>query len=94
MPRHSPYALVRLNFRKDFSLLARFSFELYEFLLNITFRDFFCLQLKKFPFSSYTTYPPCGEIVFSLLRSWKDNNLINVLFCSFSTQIFLLFSCQ
>ena len=25
MPRHSPYALVRLNFRKDLSLLARFS---------------------------------------------------------------------
>ena len=47
MPRHSPYALVRLNFRKDLSLLARFSFELYEFLLNITFRDFLLLAVEK-----------------------------------------------
>ena len=58
--------------------------ELYEFLLNITFRDS-CLQLKKFPFSPFL--PPCGEIVFLFpFAFWKDNkfDLCPLLFVFYS----------
>ena len=48
---------------------------------------------KSFPFHHFF-HLAVKLYFFSLLRFGKTINLIYVLFCSFSTQIFLLFSCQ
>ena len=57
MPRHSPYALVRLNFLFDLSInLVLTFFELLEFLKTgfSQQKDFFILL----------PFPPFGEIVY------------------------------
>ena len=56
MPRHSPYALFRLNF-----LLYSLFSELLEFLLN---KILFRIE-KVFPFR--VAFPPFGEIVIVLI---------------------------
>ena len=87
-----------------------FSSELSEFLLNFfrsglidslrcekTFNSPFALVFES---HSLECVPPFGEIVCVLsyafpLQIWKDSIISYfVLFCSFSTQIFLLFDCQ
>ena len=47
MPRHSPYALVRLNFLYNVSHYTMVLFELSEFLLNFTFRIIDSLTHEK-----------------------------------------------
>ena len=59
MPRHSPYALVRLNF---FYLVLSI-LELLEFLKQIFVTGFFFSE-KVLSFSFL--FPPFGEIVFTL----------------------------
>ena len=88
MPRHSPYALVRLNFLLVYFPILWFSFfELSEFLLNFFVQGYIdslrcekAIRLLHFVFE----FPPFGEIVFPL-QIWKDSIISYfVLFCSFS----------
>ena len=74
MPRHSPCALVRLNFPMLFSL------ELYEFHLNIGL--FFTLREKAcLPFLN--VIPPFGEIVvnypFNIGKTLNSIDLVNLM---------------
>ena len=77
MPRHSPYALFRLNFLYSLVLLNCLSF------LN---KIIFCRIEKVFSFSC-RLFPPFGEIVSHLLDAftlfWKD---------SINFSIFVLFN--
>ena len=57
MPRHSPYALFRLNF-----LLYSLFSELLEFLLK---QDIVFALKRFFPFR--VAFPPFGEIVIVLI---------------------------
>ena len=72
MPRHSPYALVRLNFCIMSVIIPMVLFELSEFPLNLRsglltlFRCEKTIRLLHFVFE----FPPCGEIVFPFV--WKD----------------------
>ena len=74
MPRHSPYALVRLNFLYNvltilwFSLNCLSFFELYVQDYIDSFRREKAFRLLHFVLS---LFPPFGEIVFSLFV-WKD----------------------
>ena len=87
MPRHSPYALVRLNFLYNVSHYTMVLFELSEFLLNFFVQGYIdslrcekAIRLLHFVFE----FPPFGEIVFPL-QIWKDSIISYfVLFCSFS----------
>ena len=57
MPRHSPYALVRLNFLYNVSHYTMVLFELSEFLLNFTFRIILTLYAwKDFLFAFCTCF--------------------------------------
>ena len=74
MPRHSPYALLRLNFPN--LVLSIFFLELLEFLLNISFgllilvkRSFLVREIVSF---CLNLFPPFGEIVIYPNFSWKD----------------------
>ena len=73
MPRHSPYALLRLNFfRESFDSLAWFSFlylELLEFRKQISFR--ISLRIEKASFFFTIESSPLGEIVLYPFF-WKD----------------------
>ena len=69
MPRHSPYALVRLNFP-----IMLFSSELYEFLLNMVC---FTLREKAIAFCSnrfHLAISRFGEIVVITLNIGKTLN--------------------
>ena len=103
MPRHSPYALVRLNFLYNvltilwFSLNCLSFFELYvqDYWLSFAWKDFyspFALVLSYFHLS-VKLYHTFVCIPFSFGKTKLSLRLF-VLFCSFSTQIFLLFDCQ
>ena len=94
MPRHSPYALIRLNFPiSDYlkSLGSLRSLELLEFHKTF-FRLFLLFAVKRLSFCALINFfPPFGEIVFypTFYRKTYTNLLIFVLFvCSF----FLLFN--
>ena len=92
MPRHSPYALIRLNFPISDSLESLGSLRSWIAWVSLNFfRLFTSLQLKDFPFVHWF-FPPFGEIVFfypTFYRKTYTNLLIFVLFvCSF----FLLFN--
>ena len=105
MPRHSPYALVRLNFLYiSYTLVL---FELSEFLAELSLSRTFvqdyidsCHCEKAF----FSPFALLLEFVFhlsvKLYFPFRLERLIYllrlfVLFCSFSTQkYFLLFDCQ
>ena len=70
MPRHSPYALVRLNFP-----IMLFSFELYEFHLNMVF---YLLFVKRQIAFFLNVIPPFGEIVVITLNIGKTLNSIDL----------------
>ena len=93
MPRHSPYALFRLNFLLQFS-----SLELLEFLRK---QDNYFRIKKVFLFS----LPPFGEIVFCYPYYLERLNLLKIVsslsvrfFNSFKSKylnfFFFLFDCQ
>ena len=68
MPRHSPYALVRLNFPMLFSL------ELYEFHLNIGYLLF--VKRQSCLFECFSTLHCCfGEIVVNYPNIGKTLNI-------------------
>ncbi len=85
MPRHSPYALVRLNFLlyRSLPILIGSLFELSEFLLNFYVQGFLLtlFRCEKTLLASFDAVAFCtcyfelfhlvGEIVFSLFV-WKD----------------------
>ena len=98
MPRHSPYALVRLNFFSFFTILVLISAELLEFL-QIKFGIIFSRE-RFFPFTllSYSTSVksflpllerPILEFLLSLYSSLKSV-LLSVRFYSY----FALFGFQ
>ena len=100
MPRHSPYALIRLNFPISDSLESLGSLRSWIAWVSLNFfRLFTSLQLKDFPFVHWF-FPPFGEIVFfypTFYRKTYTNLLIFVLFvCSFFIlfNLFLLFGFQ
>ena len=103
MPRHSPYALLRLNFLTDHIFVVIWS-KLFSFLLNClsfvtnkTFKDHFG-TLKRLFFSSYPEcFPPFGEIVFTqifgktYLISFLKLRIKSVLIiCSFYSSIYFI----
>ena len=104
MPRHSPYALVRLNFLYNVSHYTMVLFELSEFLLNFTFRIILTLFAVKKHFAFCTLFWVVFHLSVKLYAHFcafpfsfgktKLSLRLFVLFCSFSTQIFLLFSFQ
>ena len=63
MPRHSPYALVRLNFFSFFTILVLISAELLEFL-QIKFGIIF-FRVKGFSLYTFVLFH-FREIVFTL----------------------------
>ena len=78
MPRHSPYALVRLNFLYNVSHYTMVLFELSEFLWTLRSGLLTLFRMKRLYFAfctcfelRFTRVPPFGEIVFSLFV-WKD----------------------
>ena len=74
MPRHSPYALVRLNFLYNVSHYTMVLFELSEFLLNLRSGLLTLVRMKRLfirLLHLFWVIPPFGEIVFSLFV-WKD----------------------
>ena len=97
MPRHSPYALIRLNFLLLSSLdllLNCLSF------LNIFFGLLIILVKRFYPFALESFLPPFGEIV-SFTQIGKTYNffanlvkIICPLICSFLTLQYSLFGFQ
>ena len=87
MPRHSPCALIRLNFPKQPVKVVCRSFrsmlfsELLEFHKQILFGIH--IAVKGLSFRYIESFPPCGEIVILITLLWKDQifsinaNLVN-----------------
>ena len=87
MPRHSPYALVRLNFP---ILGSRSFFELLEFhKTNNLIRLLILFCEKVLSFCSLNCFPPFGEIVIYPYFLERPLNLTNLLINSF---VFVLLS--
>ena len=85
MPRHSPYALVRLNFLYNVSHYTMVLFELSEFLAELSLSrtyvqdyidSFRCEKAFRLLHFVLSCFPPFGEIVCAFLRVslfvWKD----------------------
>ena len=64
VPRHSPYALIRLNFLLLLLKLVLVLLELLEFHKHFRLLIHF---VKRLPFRTLNLFPPFGEIVFTLL---------------------------
>ena len=99
MPRHSPYALVRLNFLYNVSHYTMVLFELSEFLWTLRSGLLTLFRMKRLLFAFCT----CFEFVISTFRwncipfSFGKTNYLFKIICPLlfvSTQIFLLFDCQ
>ena len=98
MPRHSPYALIRLNFPiSDLSITWFSSFFLNCLSFIKHFLGYFLFAVKRLFLLCIDFLPPLGEIVFLpyFYRKTYTNLLIFVLFvCSFFLlfNLFLLYS--
>ena len=98
MPRHSPYALVRLNFLYNVSHYTMVLFELSEFLWTLRSGLLTLFRMKRLLFAFCTCFwvalfrvrfPPCGEIVFPFsFGKTKLSLRLFVLFCSFLLKSF------
>ena len=104
MPRHSPYALVRLNFLYIVPILW-FSLNCLSFFEHFSFRIIDSLTHEKTFFAFCTCYlsiPPFGEIVCTLSCaipfSFGKTNISLKIICPllfvFYSKYFLLFDCQ
>ena len=89
MPRHSPYALLRLNLFPS-SLV---SFELLEFLLNIFSFGLLIILVKRFNPFAWIFFPPFGEIVIypNLERPINSTSDLVKIICPLICSILLIF---